>query len=99
MLIYKAWAFALSGFLAGLAGGLLAGNVGQLDGRAFGAFESLNLFALAIVRGVFNWYGAVITGLLLRAVPALLTDLGIDGYVTIGIFGAGMLHSFMRKTG
>jgi len=93
VLIYKAWAFALSGLLAGLAGGLLAGNVGQLDGRAFGAFESLNLFALAIVGGVFNWYGALIAGLLLRAVPALLTDLGIDGYITIGIFGVALFHA------
>lgn len=93
VLLYKAWAFALSGFLAGIAGGLLAGNVGQLDGRAFSAFESLNLFALAIVGGVYNWYGALIAGLLLRALPALLTDLGIDGYVTIGIFGLALFHA------
>lgn len=93
VLLYKAWAFALSGFLAGIAGGLLAGNVGQLDGRAFSAFESLNLFALAIVGGVYNWYGALIAGLLLRAVPALLNDLGIDGYMTIGIFGIALFHA------
>lgn len=90
---YKAWAFALSGFLAGISGALLAGNVGQLDGRAFTAFESLNLFALAVVGGVYNWYGAVIAGILLRALPALLTDLGIDGYVTIGIFGIALFHA------
>lgn len=93
VLAYKAWAFALSGFLAGIAGGLLAGNVGQLEGRAFSAFESLNLFALATVGGAFHWYGAVIAGLLLRALPALLTDLGIDGYVTIGIFGVALFHA------
>lgn len=93
VLIYKAWAFALSGFLAGIAGALLAGNVGQLDGRAFTAFESLNLFALAVVGGVYNWYGALIAGLLLRAIPALLTDLGIDGYVTIGIFGVALFQA------
>lgn len=93
VLLYKAWAFALSGFLAGIAGGLLAGNVGQLDGRAFSAFESLNLFALAIVGGVYNWYGALIAGLLLRAVPALLNDLGVDGYATIGIFGVALFHA------
>lgn len=93
VLLYKAWAFALSGFLAGIAGGLLVGNVGQLDGRAFTAFESLNLFALAIVGGVYNWYGALIAGLLLRAIPALLNDLGIDGYVTIGIFGVALFHA------
>jgi branched-chain amino acid transport system permease protein len=93
VLVYKAWAFALSGFLAGIAGALLAGNVGQLDGRAFTAFESLNLFALAVVGGVYNWYGALIAGLLLRAIPALLTDLGIDGYVTIGIFGVALFQA------
>lgn len=93
VLIYKAWAFALGGLLAGLSGGLLAGNVGQLDGRAFTAFESLNLFALTVVGGAYNWYGALIAGLLLRAVPALLTDLGIDGYVTIGIFGVALFHA------
>ena len=93
VLIYKAWAFALSGFLAGITGALLAGNVGQLEGRAFSAFESLNLFALATVGGVYHWYGAVIAGLLLRAVPALLTDLGIDGYVTIGVFGVALFHA------
>lgn len=93
VLTYKAWAFALSGFLAGIAGALLAGNVGQLDGRAFSAFESLNLFALTIVGGSYHWYGALIAGLLLRAVPALLTDLGIDGYVTIGIFGVALFHA------
>ncbi|CAB4327203.1 branched-chain amino acid ABC transporter [Brucella sp. 191011898] len=93
VLVYKAWAFALSGFLAGIAGGLLAGNVGQLEGRAFSAFESLNLFALATVGGAFHWYGAIIAGLLLRALPALLTDLGIDGYVTIGIFGVALFHA------
>nr|WP_299507472.1 branched-chain amino acid ABC transporter permease [uncultured Rhizobium sp.] len=93
VLIYKAWAFALSGFLAGIGGALLAGNVGQLDGRAFTAFESLNLFALTVVGGAYNWYGALIAGLLLRAIPALLTDLGIDGYVTIGIFGVALFHA------
>jgi len=93
ILLFKAWAFALSGFLAGIAGGLLAGNVGQLDGRAFSAFESLNLFALSIVGGVYHWYGALVAGFLLRAVPALLTDLGIDGYIAIGIFSIALFHA------
>lgn len=93
ILRYKAWAFALSGMLAGIAGGLLAANVGQLDGRAFTAFESLNLFAIAVVGGVYNWYGALIAGILLRAVPALLTALKVDGFVTIGIFGVALFHA------
>lgn len=95
LLLYKTWAFALSGFLAGVAGALLAGSVGQLDGRAFPASESLSLFALTVVGGVYNWVGAVITGLLLRAVPSLLTDYGVDGNVAMMFFGAALLHALI----
>jgi len=93
VLLFKAWAFALAGFLAGIGGGLLAGNVGQLDGASFNAFENLELFALAVVGGVYHWYGALISGLLLRALPSLLTDFGINGYIAIGIFGIGLFQA------
>jgi len=93
VLLFKAWAFALSGFLAGIAGGLLAGNVGQLDGAGFSAFENLELFALAVVGGVYHWYGALIAGLLMRALPSLLTDFGVNGYIAIGIFGVGLFQA------
>jgi len=90
---YKAWAFALSGFLAGIAGALMAGNFGQLDARGFGAFNSLSLFALCVVGGVYNWYGAVIAAALMLGVPALLTDWGVNGYVATGIFGLALFHA------
>jgi len=99
ILLFKAWAFALSGFLAGIAGGLLAGNIGQLDGAGFTAFESLELFALAIVGGVHHWYGALIAGLLMRALPSLLTDLGVSGYIAIGLFGIGLFHALSTAPG
>ena len=95
LLLYKTWAFALAGFLAGVAGALLAGGVGQLDGRAFPASDSLSLFALTVVGGVYNWVGAVLTGLLLRAVPSLLTDHGVDGNVAMMFFGAALLHALI----
>lgn len=91
----KMQAFALAGFLAGVAGALLAGNVGQLDGRSFAASESLFLFALTVVGGVYHWLGALIAGLLLRAVPSLLTDFGVDGYVATIIFGAALVHALV----
>ncbi len=93
LLLYKAWAFALSGFLAGIAGGLLAGGVGQLDGRAFAASESVMLFALSVVGGVGHWLGAVIAGLLLRAAPSLLNDFGVNGFLAMVFFGAALLHA------
>lgn len=95
LFIYKMLAFALAGFLAGAAGALLAGNVGQLDGRTFPASESLFLFALAVVGGCYNWYGALIAGLLLRAVPSLLTDFGVNGYLAIVIFGIALVHALV----
>src|SRR5262249_22697224 len=94
-LLYKAWGFALSGFLAGIGGGLLAGAVGQLDGRAFEASQSILVFALTVVGGAYSWFGPIIAGLLLRAVPSLLTDLGVDGYWALVIFGIGLLHALI----
>lgn len=91
----KMIAFAWTGFLAGIAGALLAGNVGQLDGRSFAASESLTLFALTLVGGTYSWAGALISGLLLRAVPSLLTDLGVGGYVATAIFGAALMHALI----
>lgn len=93
VLRYQTWAFGLAGFCAGVGGALLAGGVGQLDGRAFGASESVMLFALAVVGGVYHWLGVLIAGLLLRAVPALLTDYGVNGYLATMFFGASLLHA------
>ena len=91
----KMQAFAWTGFLAGISGALLAGNVGQLDGRSFGASESLSMFALTLVGGAHSWIGAVVAGLLLRAVPSLMTDLGLNGYVATSIFGLALLHALI----
>jgi branched-chain amino acid transport system permease protein len=95
LLTYKIIAFAFAGFLAGVGGALLAGGVGQLDGRAFAASESLFLFALSVVAGVYHWYGALIAGLLLRAVPSLLTDFEINGYVAIIFYGSALMHALI----
>jgi branched-chain amino acid transport system permease protein len=90
---YKVVAFALAGFLAGVSGGLMAANVGQLDGRGFPASESIMMFALTVIGGAFHWSGPIFAGLLLRAVPSLLTDWHVDGNLAIMVFGAGLLHA------
>jgi branched-chain amino acid transport system permease protein len=92
---YKVIAFALAGFLAGVSGGLMAANVGQLDGRAFPASESIMMFALTVIGGAFHWSGPIFAGLLLRAVPSLLTDWHVDGNLAIMVFGAGLLHALI----
>lgn len=95
VLLYQAWAFGLAGVCAGVSGTLLAGAVGQLDGRAFPASESVMLFALTVVGGAYHWVGALVAGLLLRAVPSLLIDLGVNGFLAMVFFGAALLHALI----
>lgn len=95
ILRYQTWAFGLAGFCAGVGGALLAGGVGQLDGRAFGAGESVMMFALAVVGGCYHWLGAILCGLLLRAAPALLTDYNVNGFIATIFFGAALLHALI----
>jgi len=93
--VYKLWAFALSGFAAGIAGALLAATIGVLDARSFPAADSVLLFALTVVGGAYAWLGQVLTGLLFRAVPALLNNLGVDGDIAFLIFGAALLSALI----
>lgn len=97
IVFYKVWAFALSGFLSGVGGALIAGSVGQLDGRAFMASESILSFVLSIVGGVHSWLGALISGFLVRAAPSLLNYLGVNGFAAMIFFGAALIHAFVTS--
>lgn len=93
---YKAAAFALAGALAGLSGGLIAGLNGQLDNTGFHASQSILAFALTVVGGAYHWVGSVFAGLLLRALPALLNDHGVDGNLANVFFGFALLVSLIQ---
>lgn len=92
---YKIWAFALSGLLAGIAGGLLSGALGQLDARSFLASDGILIFALAVVGGAYSWVGAVIAGVLYKLLPALLNDWGLSADLALVLFGVALLHAIM----
>jgi len=93
--LYKTWAFTFAGFLAGISGGLLAGSIGRLEPATFPAMDSIMLFALTVVGGAFSWGGIVIAGLLFRGVPALLNDLGLNGNISLVIFGVALIHGLI----
>lgn len=92
---YKIWAFALSGLLAGAAGALLSGALGQLDARTFLAADGILLFALVVVGGAYSWIGAVFAGVLYKLLPALLNNLGVSADIALMLFGAALLHAIM----
>jgi branched-chain amino acid transport system permease protein len=48
-----------------------------------------------VIGGAFHWSGPVFAGLLLRAVPGLLTDWHVDGNLALMVFGAGLLHALI----
>lgn len=67
----KLSAFALSGGIAGLAGGLLAGLNVQIRADSFGASESLQIVALAIIGGVGSVGGAILGAIWVVGIPTL----------------------------
>ena len=73
--VYKLWAFALAAFFAGVAGGLLASppgvNINQVTN-----LQSIQIYALTLVGGVFTLAGAVVGGLVFQLVPALVPAVG-----------------------
>lgn len=93
IVFYKAWAFGLSGFLAGVGGGLLAGAFGQLDASAFAPADSIVLFIGTLLGGTGVWLGPFLGGLLTRAIPALLNDYGVNNYVGLLVFGIALIQA------
>jgi len=70
-------AFALSAFIAGLAGALLGYQQGQLSSGSFGVFVSLAYLAVAYVGGVAGIAGALVGGVLVPSgLLFTLLDLG-----------------------
>jgi branched-chain amino acid transport system permease protein len=90
--VYKMWAFALASFLTGVAGGLLAANSGQLFITTFPTSDSITLLAVVLMGGIYSLWGAVVAGMLMQLLPALLNNWGVAAdWLTI-VFGAGVLQ-------
>lgn len=68
----KLSAFAISAFIAGISGGLLAGYLGTLVSDNFSMMQSLVLFAVAVMAGAHFAEGAIVGGVLVTMFPELL---------------------------
>jgi ABC-type branched-subunit amino acid transport system ATPase component/ABC-type branched-subunit amino acid transport system permease subunit len=80
----KLAAFALSGGIAGLAGGLLAGLNVQIRADSFGASQSLQIVALAIIGGVGSVGGAILGAIWVIGVPTLFAGTPSAAALTSG---------------
>ncbi|HEV7678015.1 MAG TPA: branched-chain amino acid ABC transporter permease [Candidatus Dormibacteraeota bacterium] len=94
----KVGAFALSAFIAGVAGVLYAGLSEVASGASFSSFDSISLLAVGVIGGLGSAAGAVIAGVLKTMAPVLIAKL--PGVASAGelvgvVFGAGLVLQMM----
>ena len=90
--LYKLWAFALASFVTGVAGGVLAGAVRYLYSIDFQTQDSITLLAVVLMGGAYSIWGAIVAGLLLQLLPAILNDVGVSPDWLVILFGIGVLQ-------
>ncbi|MER7209064.1 ATP-binding cassette domain-containing protein [Streptosporangium sp. NPDC000239] len=73
----KLAAFALSAFFGGIAGGVLAGQIGVVTAQNFDTVDSLILLVVAVMAGSEYAGGAIAGGVLMVFVPEILRGLGV----------------------
>jgi branched-chain amino acid transport system permease protein len=99
IVFYKAWAFALAGFLAGVAGAMMAALFGQLDAGSFAPTDSIVIFIGTLLGGTEFWIGPFLGGILTRFIPALLIDFNVNAYVGLVFFGGALLLGLRDPVG
>jgi branched-chain amino acid transport system permease protein len=95
----KLTAFAVSAFIAGIAGALTAGQLGILAESNFDVTGSITLFAVAVMVGAQNPEGAVLGGVLYAFLPVVLPMIGIaDDWGNL-LFAFGAIQALMKGGG
>ena len=98
--LYKMWAFALASFMTGVAGCLLAAQIGVPRAITFQTQDSLTLAATALIGGIFSLWGAVIAGVFNQLLPFLFqAQWGVNPNFLLIIFGAGLLQVLLTAPG
>jgi branched-chain amino acid transport system permease protein len=97
---YKLWAFALASFMTGVAGCLLAAQVGVPRAITFQTQDSLTLAATSLIGGIFSIWGAIIAGVFSQLLPFLFqAQWGLDPSFLLIIFGVGLLQVLLTAPG
>ena len=98
--LYKLWAFALASFVTGVAGCLLAAQVGVPRAITFQTQDSLTLAATALIGGIFSICGAIVAGIFNQLLPFLFqAQWGLNPNFLLIIFGAGLLQVLLTAPG
>jgi branched-chain amino acid transport system permease protein len=87
----KLTAFAVAGFIAAWAGGLLVVSFGSADPTNFDPVAVLTLFALAVMMGAGYWEGALALGIFSAVSSALLEQWGLTPDLGTALFAIGAI--------
>ncbi|MBT2213297.1 MULTISPECIES: ATP-binding cassette domain-containing protein [Actinomadura] len=87
----KLAAFAISAFVAGIGGGLLAGQLSLVVPSNFAMGQSLALFAVAIMIGPHHPEGAVMGGIFGAIMPTIMEKVSLPQDFGGVLFGVGAL--------
>ncbi|MFI9591699.1 ATP-binding cassette domain-containing protein [Nonomuraea sp. NPDC052265] len=97
----KLTAFAISAFIAGIGGGLMAGQLGLVVSGNFAMMQSLALFAVAVLIGPHNTEGAVLGGIFGAVMATILEKLRLPqdlGGILFGVMAIFALRSGVSQT-
>ncbi|MEV7008267.1 ATP-binding cassette domain-containing protein [Streptosporangium sp. NPDC051022] len=97
----KLAAFAISAFIAGIGGGLMAGQLGLVVSSNFAMGQSLALFAVAILIGPHNPEGAFMGGIFGAVMATILEKLKLPqdlGGILFGLSAIFALRSGVSQT-
>ncbi len=98
--LYKLWAFGLASFITGVAGCLLAAEIGVPRAITFQTQDSLTLAATALIGGIFSLWGAIIAGAFNQLLPFLFqAQWGVNANFLLTVFGAGLLQVLLTAPG
>jgi branched-chain amino acid transport system permease protein len=89
----KLSAFAISAFIAGISGGLLAGYLGTLVSDNFSMMQSLALFAVATMTGAHYVHGSIAGGVLIALFPELMRRLNLPQDLGAIVFALGAVQA------
>jgi branched-chain amino acid transport system permease protein len=80
-------AFAISGFIAAVAGSLFVYSQGSVDAPSYGPEYSIQLFVMAVIGGIGSLPGALLGAAFVVGLPLLpgLRDIQIIEFITSGI--------------
>jgi len=69
---FKTYAFALSAFFAGIAGGMYAHNIGVIGAKVFDYNRSFDILVMVVLGGMGSFTGAILSAIVLTIIPELL---------------------------